>query len=165
MSLPVPKLATADVCDALSDKAQVVMLSFQSFGGRPDFAGPAVTLKTYEDNSKLKELLGTPGEGRVIVVDGAGSGRVALMGGNLAVMAARNGWAGVVINGSVRDRHELCAEDVGVFALGHCPRKSEKQDRGTLNCELAFGGVVVRPGDWVVADADGVVITAELPSL
>lgn len=165
MSLPVPKLATADVCDALGDKARVVMLSFRSFGGRPDFAGPAVTLSTYEDNSKLKELLATSGEGRVIVVDGAGSPRVALMGGNLAMMAAQNGWAGVIINGSVRDLHELCAEDVGIFALGSAPRKSEKQDRGMLNTELAFGGVVVRPGDWVVADADGVVVTAELPSL
>lgn len=165
MPLPVPKLASADVCDALGDDAQVVMLAFNSYGGRPDFAGPVATLKTYEDNSRLKQLLATPGEGRVIVVDGGGSHRTALLGGNLAAMAATNGWSGIVINGVVRDRHELCAEDVGIFALGSCPRKSEKQNRGEEGVELALGGVVIRPGDWIVADADGVVVTNELPSL
>lgn len=163
-SIPAPKLATADVCDAVGDAAFVSVV-FQDYGGRCDFAGPAVTVRTLDDNSKVKELLASAGEGRVLVVDGCGSRRAALMGGNLAMDAAKNGWAGVVINGCVRDRHELCREDVGIKALGTCPRKTDKLDRGEINVDIAIGGVAIHPGDWIIADADGVVVTHELPSL
>ena len=163
--IPTPKLATADVCDALGDAVQLLPVDFNSYGGRLDFAGPAVTLRTLDDNSSLKELLKTPGEGRVVVVDGGGSRRTALMGGNLAVDAAANGWAGVIIYGCVRDLHELCREDVGVMALGTCPRKSEKQGRGELDTDIAVAGVVIKPGYWMIADQDGVVVSHELPSL
>lgn len=164
-AIPTPKLATADVCDALGEEVQPIPVAFKSFGGRADFAGPAVTLKTLDDNSVLKDLLKTAGEGRVIVVDGGGSTRTALLGGNLAADAASNGWAGLLIYGCVRDLHELIAEDVGVMALGSCPRKSEKLGRGTLDADLAIGGVVVKSGYWVIADQDGVVVSHELPSL
>jgi len=160
-----PKLATADVCDAAEKAVAVLPVEFQDFGGAVDFAGPAVTLRTLEDNTKVRATLESKGEGRVLVVDGDGSRRVALLGGNLAALAANNNWAGVVIYGCVRDRHELIREDVGIKAIGACPRKSEKLDRGDLDVEIAIGGVTIHPGDWVIADADGVVIAKELPSL
>lgn len=160
-----PKLATADVCDAKGKAVAVLPVDFRDFGGRVDFAGPAVTLRTLDDNTKVRALLESKGEGRVLVVDGDASNRVALLGGNLAAMAAKNGWAGVVIYGQVRDRHELVREDVGIKALGSCPRKSEKLDRGDIDVEIAISGVPIHPGDWVIADADGVVIARELPSL
>lgn len=164
-AIPTPKLATADVCDALGDDVQPVPVAFNSYGGRADFAGPAITLKTLDDNSVLKDLVKTAGEDRVIVVDGGGSTRTALLGGNLAADAAANGWAGILIYGCVRDLHELAVEDVGIMALGTCPRKSVKQGRGALDAELAIGGVVIKPGYWVIADQDGVVVSHELPSL
>ncbi|NVJ68739.1 MAG: ribonuclease E activity regulator RraA [Alphaproteobacteria bacterium] len=160
-----PKLATADVCDAKGRAVSVIPVDFKDYGGRVDFAGPATTLRTLDDNTKVRALLETKGEGRVLVVDGEGSRRSALLGGNLAALAAKNGWAGVVINGRVRDRHELLQEDVGIKALGACPRKSEKLDRGDVDVQIAIGGVTIHPGDWVIADADGVVIAKELPSL
>ena len=163
--LPTPKLATADVCDAVGDAASVLNIDFRDYGGRTDFAGPAVTIHTLDDNSKMKALLATPGESRVLVVDGGGSDRAALMGGNLAASAAKNGWAGVVIFGRVRDLHELVREDVGIKAIGSCPRKPFQLDGGEQGGELAISGVTIHPGDWIIADADGVVITRELPSL
>jgi len=163
--IPTPKLATADVCDAIGDDAKVLPVFFRNFGGVIDFAGPAATVRTLDDNSKVKALLETKGEGRVLVVDGEGSERTSLMGGNLAVLAAQNGWAGAVIYGCVRDRHELCREDVGIKALASCPRKTEKLDRGETDCEIAIAGITIHPGDWIIADADGVVVTRQLPSL
>lgn len=164
-SIPTPKLATADVSDALDGDVDLLPVELKSYGGRSDFAGPAVTLKTLDDNSVLKTLVKTPGEGRVIVVDGGGSRRTALIGGNLAADAASNGWAGVIIYGCVRDLHELCQEDIGIMAVGSCPRKSDKQDRGELDVEIAISGILVKPGYWVIADRDGVVVSPELPSL
>ncbi|MCJ9428397.1 ribonuclease E activity regulator RraA [Kordiimonas marina] len=160
-----PALATADVCDALGKKVAVLPVDFQDFGGVSDFAGPAVTLQTLDDNTKVRALLETEGEGRVLIVDGGASDRAALVGGNLAALAAGNGWAGLVVYGRVRDRHELSVEDVGIKALGSCPRKSEKLGRGDVNVEIAIGGVTIHPGDWIIADADGVVVSKELPSL
>jgi len=164
-TIVTPKLATADVCDGAGEDVAVLPIDFNDYGGRRDFAGPAVTLKTLDDNTQVRTLLSTSGEGRVLVVDGGGSDRMALLGGNLAALAAKNGWAGVVIYGRIRDRHELLLEDVGVKALGACPRKSEKLGRGEVDVEVAMGGVTIHPGDWVIADADGVVIAKELPSL
>ncbi|WP_262693841.1 ribonuclease E activity regulator RraA [Kordiimonas aquimaris] len=163
--IPTPKLATADVCDAKGVDALVLDLSLNDYGGRLDFAGPAVTLRTLDDNTKLKELVGTPGEGRVIVVDGRASERSALLGGNLAAMAAGNGWAGVILNACVRDVHELYREDIGIKAIGTCPRRSEKQNRGEIDAVVTIGGILIYPGDWVIADGDGVVVCRELPSL
>ena len=165
LKLVTPKLATADVCDAEGDAAKVLPVDFRDFGGCTDFAGPAFTVRTLDDNSTVKEILATPGEGRVLVVDGGGSERTALMGGNLAASAAKNGWAGAVIYGRVRDLHELQREDLGIKALGSCPRKAEKQGRGEVGCDIAIAGVTIHSGDWIIADADGVVVTPELPAL
>lgn len=164
-NLPTPKLATADVCDAVGSAAAILAVDFTDYGGRVDFAGPAVTVRTLDDNSKPKALLATPGEGRVLVVDGGASDRAALLGGNLAADAAKNGWAGVVIYGRVRDRHELCHEDIGIKAIGSSPRRPNQKDGGEQDVELAISGVTIHPGDWIIADADGVVVTRELPSL
>ncbi len=164
-AIPTPKLATADVCDAKGEEVSVLPIQFSSYGGRLDFAGPAMTVKTLDDNSLLKSLLKTPGEGRVVVVDGGGSHRAALLGGNLAADAAKNGWAGLVIHGCVRDLHEICAEDIGIMALGTCPRKSVKQDRGATGVDISIGDVLIKSGYWIIADSDGIVISPELPSL
>lgn len=164
-TIPTPKLATADVCDAMGEAVSILPIVLNDYGGRLDFAGPAVTLRTLDDNSMVKNLVETAGEDRVLVVDGGGSMRSALLGGNLAAAAAKNGWAGLLIYGCVRDLHELCAEDVGIKALGSCPRKSEKMGRGEVDVEVAFDGVVIKPGYWVIADSDGVVISPEIPSL
>lgn len=164
-NIPTPKLATADVCDAKGEDALVLALTLKDYGGRLDFAGPAVTLRTLDDNTKLKELVGMPGEGRVIVVDGCASERSALLGGNLAAMAAKNGWAGVVLNACVRDVHELCGEDIGIKAIGTCPRRSENRGYGEIDAVVTVGGIIIYPGDWIIADSDGVVVCRELPSL
>lgn len=163
--IPTPKLATADVSDAKGSDVSIVRLALNDYGGRRDFAGPAVTIKTLDDNSQVKALVATPGEGRVIVVDGAGSLRSALLGGNLAADAARNGWAGIVINGCVRDLHEICTEDIGIKAIGTCPRKSVKAGLGEVDIDITLGGIVIKPGFWVIADSDGVIVSPELPSL
>lgn len=164
-TIPTPKLATADVSDAEGEDVFILRLPLNDYGGRRDFAGPAVTIKTLDDNSQIKQLVTTPGEGRVIVVDGGASMRTALLGGNLAADAARNGWAGVIINGCVRDLHEICAEDIGIKAIGTCPRKSVKAGRGDVDVDIALGGILIKPGYWIIADSDGVIVSHELPSL
>ena len=163
--IKAPKLATADVCDALGNAAQMVALPFCDFGLRLDFAGPIGTLKTIDDNSHVRTFLEEKGEGRVLVIDGAASMRTALVGGDLAALAAKNGWAGLIVNGCVRDRHELISEDIGIKALRACPRKSIKRDCGEMNVPISLGGVIIEPGFWAIAAADGVVITQDLPSL
>ena len=164
-SLKTPKLATADVCDARGDDVDFVPLAFRNFGGRFDFAGSVVTVKTLDDNSLVKKTLEEPGEGRVLVVDGGGSLRSALVGGNLATLAENNGWAGIIVNGCVRDSHELIAINIGIKALNVCPRKSVKAGRGVKDIQISMGDVLIKPGNWVIADADGVVVSKELPSL
>ncbi|WP_085314896.1 ribonuclease E activity regulator RraA [Derxia lacustris] len=156
--------ATTDLCDANEDRIaagslRVLAPGWRSFGGRTGFAGPAVTLKAFEDNTLVRAILGEPGEGRVLVVDGGGSQRCAMVGGNLGVLAARNGWAGVLVNGLVRDTRELAACDVAVFALGTHPQKSVKLNGGQRDIAVQFPGGVVRPGDWVYGDEDGVLVS------
>lgn len=163
--LPVPRLATADVCDAMGDAVQVVVLPFSDYGGRLDFAGPVATVRTLDDNSFVKSMLETPGEDRVLVVDGGGSLRSALVGGNLADLGVKNGWAGILVHGCVRDAHELIAADIGVKALGLYPKKSEKLGRGETGVAVTIGGVIIEPGMWLTADKDGVVVTKSIPSL
>lgn len=152
--------ATADVCDALGAEVRVLPPGLHDYGGVPSFAGRAVTLRVHEDNALVRAALETPGEGRVLVVDGGGSLRSALVGGNLGVLAATNGWAGLVVWGAVRDVAELRRCPVGVRALAAMPRRSAKEGRGERDVPLALGGIVVNPGDWVLADADGVVVSA-----
>lgn len=156
--------STTDLCDE-HPEAQVCEPVFQVFGGTPAFSGPIATLKVFEDNSSVREAVGQPGEGRVLVVDGGGSRRVSLFGGNLAVAAAGNGWAGVVVFGCVRDVAELAAQPVGVRALGLIPRKSERGLHSSVSGRpVVFAGVVFRPGEWLCADRDGVIVLPEPPS-
>jgi regulator of ribonuclease activity A len=156
--------ATTDLCDA-HPGIQVCEPVFQAFGGRPAFSGPITTLKVFEDNTLVREAVGRPGEGRVLVVDGGGSLRCSLFGGNLAVAAAENGWAGVVVHGCVRDVDELAAQPVGVRALAPFPRTSERGlHSGQAGLPVIFAGVVFREGQWLCADADGVVVLPEAPA-
>lgn len=133
---------------------------FRDYGGVVAFSGPIRTLKTFEDNSKVRAALETPGEGRVLVVDGGGSLRCALFGGNLAVLAEENGWAGLVINGCVRDTAEISTSKVGVKALAAHPKRSERRGLGDYDHVVSFAGMTFRPGEWLYADGDGIVVSA-----
>lgn len=149
--------ATTDIADALGQDAQVAAPIFRHFGGRTRFHGPIKTLKVFEDNTKVREILETPGEGRVLVVDGGASPRCALVGGNLGQLAVDNGWAGIVVYGYVRDAVELGAQAVGVMAMGTHPRKSVKRNSGEFDVDLSFADLRIGPGHWLYADEDGIV--------
>jgi regulator of ribonuclease activity A len=154
--------ATCDLCDAHkgnTDSAfRVLPPVFRDFGGRFVFHGPVSTVKCFEDNSMVKAAVESPGQGRVLVVDGAGSLRRALLGGNLGAAAEKNGWAGLVIDGCVRDLAELAACDIGIRALAPLPLPTERAGQGQRDVVLQIRGVWVRPGDWLYADADGIVL-------
>ena len=149
--------ATADFVDDHPDAA-VCALAFRSFGGRRTFEGAIATVRCHEDNVVVKRRVAEPGEGRVLVVDGGGSVRVALLGDRVAALAASNGWAGVVVHGAVRDVAALGAIDVGIVALGTCPRASAKLGAGETDEPVTFGGVEFRPGAHIVVDDDGIVV-------
>lgn len=153
---------TCDLCDLHkndSDGAfRVLPPVFRDFGGVPRFAGRVATVKCIEDNTLVKAAVDSAGQGRVLVVDGGGSLRRALLGGNLAAAAAMNGWAGVVIDGCVRDVAELAAAQVGIRALAAMPLPTEKRNEGQRDVAVQVQGVWVRPGDCLYADADGIVV-------
>jgi regulator of ribonuclease activity A len=155
--------ATTDLCDdnpgLLEDGSlQVLPPVLRHFGKRAQFAGPAATLKVHEDNALVRATLETQGEGRVLVVDGGGSLRRALVGGQLGLLAQNNGWAGVVVDGCVRDSAELAQCDVGIMALATHPQRSARDGVGKRDVVVQIAGVAVHPGDWVYADADGVLM-------
>lgn len=152
---------TADLCDE-HPEAQVVELAWRGFGSVVVFDGPAVTLALHEDNSLVGQALREPGEGRVLVVDGGGSHRRALVGDNLAQRAVDNGWAGIVVYGCIRDAQQIDGIAIGIKALGTHPRKTQKRGEGRRGVEVRFGGVSIRPGDHVYADRDGVVVVGAL---
>lgn len=150
--------ATADLADA-HPETQVCEPIFHDFGGRKSFHGPIATLKVFEDNALVRAALEEKGEGRVLVVDGGGSMRCALLGGNLGQLAVKNGWAGVVVYGCIRDSEEIAAQALGVKALAVHPRKSEKGlHMGHRDKAVSFAGATFSPGDWLYADADGIVL-------
>lgn len=158
--------ATCDICDANEDKLAAGTLTvlppvFRAFGKRVRFAGPAATLKVFEDNVLVRAALETPGDGRVLVVDGGGSLRCALVGGNLGQLAEKNGWAGIVVHGCIRDSEEIDACDIGVRALALHPQRSVRKGVGERDLAVSIAGVVVRPGNWIYADADGVLVASE----
>jgi regulator of ribonuclease activity A len=154
---------TCDLCDAHktddSGAFRVLPPVFRDFGAHKRFAGEVVTVKCFEDNSLVKAAVDSEGGGRVLVVDGGASLRRALLGGNLGAAAARNGWAGVVIDGCVRDVAELAECAVGIRALASIPLPTEKRGEGQSNLAVQIQGVWIRPGDWLYADEDGVVVT------
>ncbi|MES9538131.1 ribonuclease E activity regulator RraA [Actinomadura sp. NPDC000600] len=156
--------ATADLIDDFGEELRSCETQFRQYGRRRAFAGPVATVRCHRDNGLVKRLLNTPGEGRVLVVDGAGSLASALMGDMIAAAAVANGWAGVVINGAVRDVAALRELDLGAKALGSNPRKSAKDGAGETEVPVTFGGVEFRPGDWLYSDEDGIVVAErELP--
>ncbi|RMN69596.1 Ribonuclease activity regulator protein RraA [Pseudomonas syringae] len=150
---------TPDLCDAYPDLIQVVEPMFSNFGGRDSFGGQIVTLKCFEDNSKVREQVELDGKGKVLVVDGGGSLRCALLGDMLADKAAKNGWEGMLIYGCVRDVDIIAQTDLGVQALASHPKKTEKRGIGELNVPVTFGGVTFRPGEYLYADNNGVIIS------
>ncbi|MDX1594351.1 MAG: ribonuclease E activity regulator RraA [Gammaproteobacteria bacterium] len=152
---------TADLYDEHGDALQVAAPLFRDFGGRHAFHGRVVTLKVHEDNSLVRETLGESGDGRVLVVDGGGSLRCALLGDNLARMAAANGWSGVVIHGCIRDSVEIARLPVGVKALATHPAKSRKRGEGQRDVVVRFADVAFAPGSYLYADEDGLVVADE----
>jgi regulator of ribonuclease activity A len=153
---------TCDLFDRFKDDARFLLPGFRDFGAVTRFSGRAVTVKCFEDNSRVKEALATPGDGRVLVVDGAGSLRCALMGDIIAASAVKNGWAGVVIWGCVRDVAELATLNLGIKALASIPRASIRRDQGIVDVPVELPGAIINPGDIVFADEDGIVLlTAE----
>ena len=149
---------TADLYDERGEELDSVALQFQSLGGNTHFSGPVRTIRCFEDNALVKSILATPGDGAVLVVDGAGSLRTALMGDLIAGSAVANGWAGVVINGAIRDRTAIAGLPLGVKALGSNPRKSAKAGAGESDVELEIDGVLFRPGAMIWCDPDGILI-------
>lgn len=150
--------ATADLYDEFEDALQSLPLQLRSFGRRAAFDGVIRTIRCHEDNALVKSVLATPGEGAVLVVDGAGSLNTALMGDLIAASAVANGWVGVVINGAIRDSAAIDELDLGVKALGTNPRKSAKAGAGVIDVEVEFGGVLFRPGARLYSDADGILV-------
>ena len=150
--------ATADLCDEFGAEVQVAEPLFRDWGGLERFTGPIATLRVFEDNALVRQALEGAGEGRVLVVDGGGSLRTALVGGNLATLAHRNGWSGVVVYGCIRDAVELAGTQIGIKALQSTPRKSAKDGAGERSIPVAFAGVTFAPGAWLYADRDGIVV-------
>jgi regulator of ribonuclease activity A len=153
--------STPDLYDAHEKDVQVADPLFRNYGGAPRFCGPIATLKLHEDNSLVRTALEEPGNGRVLVIDGGGSLRCALVGDQLAVLARKNGWAGIVVNGCIRDSVEIGNMDIGIKALNTNPRKSVKKGAGDRDIAVTFAGVTFRPGEFVYADEDGVLVSAK----
>jgi regulator of ribonuclease activity A len=148
---------TADLLDEHADAARVCLIQFRSYGA-PRFEGAIATVRCDEDNVLVREQASRPGDGRVLVIDGAGSMRCALLGDSIAELARRNGWAGLVVNGCVRDTVALDELGLGVKALGSNPRPSRKGGVGEVDGPVSFGGITFGPGERLVADEDGVVV-------
>jgi regulator of ribonuclease activity A len=150
---------TTDLCDAHEDKVRVVEPMFNSFGGKAAFYGQIATLKLFEDNSLVRKAVESPGNGRVLVIDGGGSLRRALVGDQLAALAVKNAWAGIVVYGCIRDSRAIGEMDIGVLALDTHPMKTLKQNVGDADLPVTFGGVTFIPGEWLYADEDGMIVS------
>ncbi|GAA5523610.1 putative 4-hydroxy-4-methyl-2-oxoglutarate aldolase [Microbulbifer aestuariivivens] len=154
-------ISTPDICDAHGDKVRVLEPMMINFGGRESFGGQIVTIKCFEDNSLVRELVAEPGQGRVLVVDAGGSMRRACLGDMLAEKACKNGWEGILMYGCIRDVDEIGQLDIGVQALGAHPMKTEKKGIGERDIAVHFGGVTFTPGEFVYADNNGVIVARE----
>jgi regulator of ribonuclease activity A len=151
-------IKTADLCDEFSDELEVCEPLFGDYGGELRFGGQIATIKCFEDNSLVRELTGEPGNGRVLVIDAGGSMRRAVVGDMLGKKAVDNGWAGILVYGCIRDSAALSALPLGVKALGTHPVKTDKRGEGQRDIVVRFGGVSFRPGDWLYADEDGIIV-------
>ncbi|MEU6678838.1 ribonuclease E activity regulator RraA [Streptomyces sp. NPDC046925] len=158
MTQPTTPVPTADLVDQYGTRLHVCDIQFNQYGAHRSFAGPVRTVSCHEDNGLLRDLLRTPGDGHVLVVDGGGSLRTALAGDLIAASARDNGWAGLVLHGAVRDSAVLAGLRIGIKALGTIPRKSSKEAKGAVDVPVTFGGVTFRPGAILHADDDGVAL-------
>jgi regulator of ribonuclease activity A len=152
------EFTTADLCDGYPELVQVAQPEFREYGGLAKFSGPIETLRVFEDNALVRQILESDGAGRVLVIDGGGSRRCALVGGRLGAVAYEHGWAGLVINGSVRDTAELSQVPIGIRALNSVPLRSGKEGAGQRGAPLTFAGVAFVPGSFLYADSDGIVV-------
>jgi len=158
--VPVTFRPTADLVDDIGPDVRSCDIQFRQFGARAQFAGPISTVRCFEDNALLKSVLSEPGDGGVLVIDGAGSLHAALVGDVIAELARSNGWAGLVVYGAVRDAAALRGIDIGIKALGTNPRKSSKTGAGERDVPVELGGVTFVPGDVAYSDDDGIVVVA-----
>ena len=156
--------STADLCDHFGESIAVCNVPLSSFGARRTASGRLACLRTFEDAALLRQMLGQPGEGRILVVDGGGSLKAALLGENMARLGAMNGWKGVVVNGAVRDVEALMQIDFAVLALGRSPRRGGKVGTGAQDIEVSFGGVTFVPGRFLCLDSDGLVVMPDEPA-
>ncbi len=152
-------IKTADLCDKYERDLQIVEPMFRRFGRKPAFAGQIVTVRVHEDNKLVRSELEKNGAGKVLVIDGGGSLRSALVGGNIAKLALDNKWEGLIIYGCIRDAVEIAGIDVGLFALATNPVRPRKNGFGEVGVPVHFGGVTFRPGEYIYADEDGVVVS------
>lgn len=152
-------MKTTDICDEFPDDVIVAEPIFTHYGKRKRFHGPTTTIKVYEDNLLVRSAVEEAGNGRVLVVDGGGSLRRALLGDILAGMAADNGWAGVIVNGCIRDSADIAAIDVGIMALATVPLKSGKRGDGETGVSVTFAGITIRHGEFLYADEDGLILS------
>jgi len=159
MSFKTPDLLDKHEARIQDGRVRVVTPMFQSYGGRTAFSGQIVTLKLFEDNSLVREALVEDGRGKVLVIDGGGSLRCALVGDQLAILAHRNTWEGIVVYGCIRDSDDISRIDLGLRALNTHPLKSIKKGIGERDVAVTFGGVTFRNGEWIYADNDGVVVS------
>lgn len=152
-------ISTPDLCDEHGEDVQVADPIFRHFGAVHQFGGEVVTVKCFEDNSKVGEMLRADGGGRILVVDGGGSPRRSLLGDKLVSLALDNQWRGIVIYGYIRDVEQIAAMPVGVVAMGAIPRKTEKRGVGQVNVPLKMAGLTIKPGDYIYADGSGVIVS------
>ncbi len=150
-----------DLCDQYPDLVKVIEPMFGNFGGKDSFGGEVVTIKCHEDNSLVAEQVKEPGVGKVLVVDGGGSMRCGLLGDNLALKAMEQGWEGIIVYGCIRDVDIIAELDLGVQALASHPKKSIKRNQGLLNEIISFGGVEIKPGYFIYADNNGVLVASK----
>ena len=152
---------TADLSDESEGSLQVVLPGLKNFGGKTRFHGQIVTVKSFNDNSKVREQIWSEGNGRVLVIDNEASMTCAMLGDMMAAKAIENGWAGVVINGCIRDSVDIGGMDVGVKALATNPLRSVKEGRGEVDIEVRFNGATFRPGEYLYSDEDGILLSSE----
>ncbi len=153
------EIITADLWDEYADELTLLNLDFRHYGREESFAGEVATLKVFEDNSYVRKLLGENGSGKVLLIDGGGSRRCALVGDNLAKLALDNDWAGIIVYGCIRDAKVINRMQVGIKALGTCPVKSIKRNVGLVGEELIIAGTKIRNGQFIYADTDGVLLS------
>ncbi len=161
MRFKTPDLLDNNEASIQDGSVRIVMPMFQHYGGRSSFCGQLVTLKLFEDNSLVREVLAENGRGKVLVIDGGGSMRCALVGDQLAILAHRNAWEGIVVYGCIRDSEDIGRIDIGLRALNTHPLKSIKKGVGDRDLAVSFGGVTFRPGEWIYVDGDGVVVSEQ----